>query len=354
MEERGCRKVRMNRLVHNGNSSSILSSFILSILLFALSSCGSSDEHFRIEGKFKNMNQAQFYLYNAENGQKDTIHVQNGRFKYERAVSDSSTLMLIFPNYSEMPLFIGPSIVVKIKGDASHLRATEVTGSDENEDMTAFRLKVNQLTPPETQKAAIAFIEKQPESPVSLYLLKHYFISSSEADAKEAYRLCRLMQEARPANGELVRLLRQLKDLKSCSVGSRLPHFAFKTVDGKIVTNKQLRSKVNIICLWSSWNRDSRALILQARRIRKSHPKEVAVLGICIDASANEGKDFLKRDTIDVPVICDGRMWQSPIVQKMGFATVPSSIIADKDGRVLKRDILDTKALREETEKLLK
>jgi len=62
----------------------------------------------------------------------------------------------------------------------------------------------------------------------------------------------------------------------------------------------------------------------------------------------------IKSDTITCPIICDGNMWQSPLARKMGLTIMPSNIIADKHGKVLKRNIKDAKSLKEEIEKLLK
>ena len=56
-------------------------------------------------------------------------------------------------------------------GDVSHLRETEITGTKENDLMTAFRIKTNEMMPPEVQQEARQFITEHPASIVSNYLL---------------------------------------------------------------------------------------------------------------------------------------------------------------------------------------
>ena len=68
------------------------------LLLCLLVSCGSDDGRFRLEGRFRNLNQGEFYIYNTAEGWKDTIPVRDGRFVYERPMPEATTLRLIFPN----------------------------------------------------------------------------------------------------------------------------------------------------------------------------------------------------------------------------------------------------------------
>ena len=109
-------------------------------------SCGVPDDRFRLEVQFKNLNQGDFYLYNYRNGTKDTLHISDGRCTYDVEMHDTTTYVLMFPNFSELPIFAQPGSLVKMEGDASHLKETSVTGTPDNDQMTAFRLASNELT----------------------------------------------------------------------------------------------------------------------------------------------------------------------------------------------------------------
>ena len=323
------------------------------ILVTFLSACSSSNGKFRLEGRFKNMNQGEFYLYDAERGWKDTIGVRDGRFVYELALKDTTTLLLLFPNYSELPIFARPGVKIKMNGDATHLRGTTIKGSDENEEMTGFRLKANQQTPPEVIKSAKDYITDNPASPVSFYLLQRYFIQNSTPNYSEAEKLCQLIQQA-TGNGLALRLSKQLAILKNAQTGSQLPRFNAKDTNGKTITEKQLKKDINVICLWSSWNYESRNIMTKIRKLRKNYPDKIAVVSVCIDATQTAGRDFLKRDSIDWPNICDGKMWQSPICTTMGFTTIPANIVTNKNGKIIARNLSDAKEMEEKLKNLLK
>ena len=108
---------------------------------FLFWACGGSTDRFHLEGQFKNLNQGEFYIYSLEQGFKDTIAVNDGRFSYVRMMKDTTTLLMLFPNYSELPVFASPGAEVRMEGDVTHLRETKITGTRDNEDMTAFRIK---------------------------------------------------------------------------------------------------------------------------------------------------------------------------------------------------------------------
>lgn len=333
---------------------SVVLKFLLSLLpLLCLSSCEDKGGNFRLEGEFRNMNQAELYLFDPITGRKDTISVSRGRFKYESFSQDTATLMLMFPNYSTMPVFAQKGVTLRLKGDASHLKETELKGSDENDEMTAFRLKAAQMTPPEEKEAAIAFINENPVSPVSAYLLRHYFVDTAEPDYQEAFRLCQTMVKADPHQKYLFPLYNQLRMLQSGSVGMKIPSFAVLDINDKVITNKDLDAPIKVFCLWASWSYESRELVATVRKKRSQNPGKIALVAISIDARRSEGESWVRRDSITNYLISDGRMWRTPLARALGMTAIPSNVIADRNGRIVARDIVKKGDLIKELDKLL-
>jgi len=329
--------------------------YLLMVLPFSffLFSCSSPDTRFHLEGRFKNLNQGEFYLYSPEQGTKDTIAVKDGRFIYDIAIDDSLTLVMLFPNYSEMPIFAHPGARVKMKGDVSHLKETEITGTKVNEEMTAFRLKANQLTPPEVRKAAADYISDYPTSPISYYLLKRYFIQGAEPDYAKASQLCTILCKADPKNIRLERLKKELTQLKSSYDMKQLPSFHAIDMNGKTIGNQHLKSEVNVIFAWATWNYDGQQIMRQIQTVQKQNPGRISCLGICLDPSPKEAKRMLERDSIRWSNVCDGSMFQMPIVGKLGIVCLPYNLITDKNGKILARD-LSSADLRKKLDELLK
>lgn len=332
---------------------SLLSFYLFTAVIILLSSCDSLGNHFVLKGKFKNMNIAELYLFNPATGQKDTISVQRGNFTFERNIEDTIVYSLMFPNYSIIPIFATPGSKVKVNGDASNLSDTKVEGTKENDEMTAFRLKANQLTPPERKEQAAQFISERPASIVSFYLLQRYYIQTIEPDYVEGYRLCSIITEANPQFVHALKMKKLLSILQAGQVGSKMPLFAIKDIKGRTITNKDLNAPVNVIVLWGSWKYESVNMLRFLRKLQKKHPGELAVLGISIDGRKSESTQWLKRDSIDFPIICDERMWHTPLAQRLGMTDIPSVTLADRKGKILKQNLTHTSAVNDEIEKLL-
>lgn len=321
--------------------------------LILLASCGSSSDKFRLEGRFKNLNQGDFYFYDTKNGRKDTIHVRDGRFEYEREVDRPVTCMLMFPNFSQLPVFAESGVTVNIKGDASHLRETKITGSKANEEMTEFRMAMIDQTLPEQQRLAALYVGDHPSSPIALYLVQRFFIENIEPDYQQALKLCKTITQEQPDNMDAKQLQEQLEQLKNYATKGSLPRFKARDTNGHDVSNAQLKNEANVLILWSSWHYESQNILRMLKRKQKEYPGRLSVVSICLDASASEGRKTLERDSITWPNVCDGLMWQSPVLAQLGLATAGASIVTDKQGKIVARNLESTK-LREKLESLLK
>ena len=130
------------------------------LALLLLASCGEDGHHFKIEGRLLQMNSGEFYVYSTDgdiNG-FDTIKVEGGRFAFEMPCERAMTLTIIFPNFSQIPIFAEPGKTVTIKGDASHLKALKIKGTKTNELMSSFRERIANASPPEIKQYAAQFI----------------------------------------------------------------------------------------------------------------------------------------------------------------------------------------------------
>lgn len=294
-----------------------------------------------MEGRLLHINQGELYVYSPDGGLEglDTIKIQGGRFAYEIPCKERATLVIIFPNYSTQPIFAESGEAVEIKADASHLKEMEVGGTDDNELMTEFRRQIASASPPDELKYAGQFIEDHPESAVSVYLLSKYFVQTETPDYRKALRLIDKMLAEQPRNGALVRLKRLLNNMKGGNVGDRLPRFSARTLDGKTITQADLKGKTVIISLWATWNYES---VNMQRTLSEAVEKGYAtVLGISADASPKEAQQTLKNNEVHFPNVCDGMMMESQLVRTLGLRTIPDNIVI-KNGRIAERNITES------------
>lgn len=349
-------------------------------------SCGTDSRHFRIDGRLLHLNQGEFYVYSPDgtiNG-LDTIKVQAGRFSYEVACDRPMTLMIVFPNFTEQPVFAQPGKSVDLKGDASHLKEMTVKGTKDNELMNKFREMIHNAAPPEMKKCAQLFVEDHPESRVGAYLVDRYFIHDANPDTKTAVRLVDLMIEKQPENGYLKRQKRQLTASFVATKGADIPNVLGTTVDGRTIGRVQLtKAPVTVVCALATWKYESMSQFRRLAAYAASQQGRVAVVGVSIDASSSLVRSQLasqigisdsasgsafgpssgsssglasgsssgsasaaaqasssSRSSSTCYVVCDGKMVESPFFTRLGLTSVPDNIVI-KNGRIAAAHLTD-------------
>ena len=337
-------------------------------------SCGTDSRHFRIDGRLLHLNQGEFYVYSPDgtiNG-LDTIKVQAGRFSYEVACDRPMTLMIVFPNFTEQPVFAQPGKSVDLKGDASHLKEMTVKGTEDNELMNKFREMIHNAAPPEMKKCAQLFVQDHPESRVGAYLVARYLLHHAHPDTKTAVRLVDLMIEKQPDNGYLKRQKRQLTASFVAAKGADIPNVLGTTVDGKTIGRVQLtKAPVTVVCALATWKYESMSQFRRLAAYAASQQGRVAVVGVSIDASPSLVRSQLasqigisdsasglasgsssgpasaaaqgsssSRSSSTCYVVCDGKMVESPFFTRLGLTGVPDNIVI-KNGRIAAAHLTD-------------
>lgn len=284
------------------------------------------------------MNQGQFFVYSPDGAISgiDTIMVQGGRFAYEIPCESEGTIVIVLPNYSEIPVFVEPGKSVDLKADASHIKDIEVTGTDANDRMTKWRKNTSSQSPDGLMKQAEQFIRENPSSIISRWMLRKYFIVTAKPDLKKAKELVKLMGEKNDKEASIVRLSVGLENVP-LQVGDVLPAFTAKDLQGKDVQASQYRVGKTIILVWATWDYDgisiSRRVFRKIEELKSQGKQVPKVLGISIDASAVDAKRTVGNDSTAWSTICDGLMWESPVVKAIGTTKVPDNFVLE-NGKV--------------------
>ena len=328
---------------------------IIFFTLCFLCSCGVDSGKFRIEGRLRNMNVGEFWVYSPDGGIEgiDTIPVREGRFSYETDLRNPATFVVIFPNYSEIPVFGESGKGVTIKGDASHLKEMDIKGTEENEEMTKLRMTINRSMPPEIPGVVEAFVREHPQSIVSNYLVQRYFIFDARPDFRKASELVTLMVKEQPANARLEEIQKRLANLRNGQLDSRLSAFSDTDINGRKVTQDQLKAKLNVVAVWATWSFQSTDMMFRLRHMKRQYGSQLGIVAVCLDARPQDVKRRLERDSVPWQTICDGRLWQTPLLAKLGLEDVPANLLINDRGIIIERN-LKPQDLEDKIKQLLK
>lgn len=316
---------------------------LLSFLTLLLASCGTDSHHFKIDGHLLNLNQGEFYVYSPDGSVThgmDTIKVQAGRFSYLVECDRPMTLMIVFPNFTEQPVFAEPGKSVDIKGNASHLKELTVKGTKANKLMNAFREQILSASPAEIKKCAIQMAEDNPESAVAVYLVRRYLVAVDRPDYTTAARLLKLIVEKQPDNQFAARLLASCNGKTTINNGSKLPSFSANDINGKVVNNATLASVPNVVFyVWATWNYSSTSQLRQLADMERQSDGKLKVVSICLNPDKNSCQRTLKQYGADnITTICDGRMVNGDLFNKLGLYNLPDNILI-KNGAIVEQHI---------------
>ena len=342
------------RIVNPSPFKGIRAGLVAATLALLLAACGVDGKRFRVEGRFLNLNRGEFYVYST-NGLIDgidTVKLEGGRFTYDIPCEREGTLVMVFPNFSEQPIFAQPGKSVDIEGDASHLKELTVKGTKDNKLMNQFREAIVNASPPQVAKIAAMFAADNPTSLVSVYLVRRYFITTPTPNYKEAERLVKLLLAQQPKNGELNRMQTLISTLAKTSVGAPLPAFQARSTKGEKVSQQPYnKAAVAVFNVWSTTNMQSMEIQRTLKQKVRDSKGKLQVVSLCVDPILRECNDVLQRDSISWPNVCDGAMFEGDVAKKLGIYTVPFNILL-KNGKIIARD-LDNNQLKEQLDKLL-
>lgn len=327
----------------------ILSAASVVLLLLLTTACSRKSDRFTVEGRFENLNQGEFYVYSLGRPLPqglDTVKINAGRFKHSFTIDEATTLMFVFQNFSEQPVFAEPGKSVTLSADATHLREMEVSGTRDNRLMTRFRKEAATLSPPDITARAETFIREHPSSPVSRYLFRRYFILDADAERAKVSELAQIVGYATTASPAPLLALRQY------NTGDTLPPFDITDTRGRHVTSADTKGKITVVSTFAVWNHESLSMLRQIRPLVGDNSDRLTAISISLDAARNVCDNALRRDTLPWPVVCDGMMFDSPALTAFGLCRIPDNVIIAADGTIAARS-LTTNQLKTTLEELL-
>ena len=128
--------------------------------------------------------------------------------------------------------------------------------------------------------------------------------------------------------------------------------FSVQTLDGTVLRSQDLKGKVVILNFWATWCPPCRAEIPDLVALQDKYRDQVVVLGISMDEGpAEDVRRFAEKYQVNYPVA----MATPAIYQAFpGMASLPTSLIVDREGMVVQKHIgMLNAALTEEETRLL-
>ena len=122
--------------------------------------------------------------------------------------------------------------------------------------------------------------------------------------------------------------------------GVEAPEINLPDPSGKNIALSSLRGKVVLIDFWASWCgpcRKEMPNVVAAYKKYKS--KGFEIYGVSLDKEVGPWVEAIKKDGITWTQVSDLKWWQSDVVKTYNIQGIPFTVLLDKEGKVIAKDL---------------
>lgn len=282
----------------------------------------------------------------------DTLTLDaKGRVKIERYSSDGNAQFFALGLTRQQSPLLHVILLPKEKvsldisyNEAGNLmQITKVKGSDNMEMYRRYTdLVAGIAADPSLQNAMPdameALIRNNSTQLMSAFLVTYF--ESAFDDYYDLYKTVRDSTVSRYANNEFVKHVDQ-KVRSVIAVGSEAPDIVMADRNGQERRLSDLRGKVVLIDFWASWCRPCRAENPNVVRLyERYHGLGFEIFSVSLDNNRDAWLRAIDNDgLVWENHVSDLRGWSSAAGRLYGISSIPATVLLDRDGKVLARNL---------------
>ncbi len=131
-----------------------------------------------------------------------------------------------------------------------------------------------------------------------------------------------------------------LKSAGSFVAGGEAPDFTMNDRDGKPVKLSDFRGKVMLVDFWASWCGPCRKENPHVVELyHKYHDKGFDVLGVSLDKTKEPWLAAIEKDGLVWNHVSDLKGWTNSAAQLYGVTSIPHTVLVDREGKIIARNL---------------
>ncbi len=150
------------------------------------------------------------------------------------------------------------------------------------------------------------------------------------------------------------RMKEKVAILKKVAIGKKAPDFTLNDTTGNPISMSSFKGKYLLIDFWASWCGPCRAENPHNVALYKEFKgKDFEILGVSLDDKRENWVAAIKSDNLTWPQVSDLKGWKSSVGKLYGVSGIPHTVLLDKEGVIIAKDLRGEK-LREKVAEVLK
>ena len=313
--------------------------FYVFVFMFALVGC-TDKQVFKLQGTIAGLQSDTIVVYYQEPYYKlDTLVAIDGKFEYTPNIDTLTLFTLLFDREEIIPVFADKGALITLSGSKGNI---QIEGTGDNALMNEVFIRLSELEgkPDSIKQYTKEFIESNPFSYTTLYLLERYFFEQENYDKEEIRTLIQGLSGSVEDTYHAIVMQAKLGD-KNNQRNDMLYTVRSKDKEGKELGLGQLQKGYTLLYFWASWDKASCTYQDSLSNVHKKLKNESFNLyGFSLDVDKEAWLKALPADTLRWKQGCNFTSWNDELVKQQQITKLPSSILLGPDRRVRARDVV--------------
>jgi len=367
----------------------IIIKFLVIILLFTSCKPEAKTDGYVINGNAKGIyNGIRVFLKTLDQSNKqidiDTAIVMNEKFTFKGKVSGPEMCFLYINSVNgNLPVIIENS-EINIDIDKDNLTASKVSGTNTNEALNTFSVKMKELIEKrrnlnlslreaaqandnekttalntelsnlnlEATNFPFEFINNNRDNYYSLILMES-MLKNKNADFQKIINTYQNIDEnlktsvkGNEISAQIESIQKILEAQKRTEIGEFAPDFSAPTPEGKMLSLKEVKGKITLIDFWAAWcgpcRRENPNIV---KAYEKYHDKGLEIIGVSLDGNMRQTDPkaawvkAIEDDKLTWHQVSNLNYFNGPIAKMYNIQSIPSSFILDADGKIVAKNL---------------
>ncbi|MBR9833155.1 TlpA disulfide reductase family protein [Acidiluteibacter ferrifornacis] len=340
-----------------------------------LTACGTSNqEKVDVQANIKNYNNPQVILEKLAEGKVTPIDTSTvdpeGNFSFDGSVDEKSFYRLNFNNQGFVFFVSSPDEQIVVNLDANNYRDYTITGSEDavilhefNKGLTSFYYMQDSLN------RAFSQYQNHPKKDSIIQVFRGIYLDSESKKAEfvrnfldahsDSYAAMAIVEQLDkdnaldyyikvkeslgkkyPQNKTFIAFSNRVNELSKLKIGSQIPEINLPSPNGNNIPLSSLRGKYVLVDFWASWCKPCRMenpnIVAEYNKYKS---QGFTVYGVSLDREKKAWTDAIAADKLDWSHVSDLSFWNSEVVPQFGIEGIPFSILIDKEGKIVAKNL---------------